>query len=147
MAQHDHLPGRFERVYLEHHVPRYAVLLTGALIAAFVLAFTVAFGRAPGAGGETGGFRLGLDAVVHFADFTLLRGLAAVNLALIRSRQARSALKRRFEVAGVPWPRVPAVAVVSPLVMVANVRLASPVLGVVALDVVALVRGFVRDTG
>ncbi|MEF8851839.1 MAG: APC family permease [Haloarculaceae archaeon] len=138
MAQHDHLPERFERVHPRHHVPHYAVLLTGALIAAFILVFTVALARSPG-------FHPGLDAMAHFADFMLLSGLVAVNVALVRSRRKYPDRERPFEVPGVPW--VPEVAVLSNLALLANVRGESLLLGLFALAVGAVVRAVVVDTG
>jgi APA family basic amino acid/polyamine antiporter len=146
MARHGHLPGRFERIHTRHHVPHYAVFLTGVFIAAFLVVFTAGLARPPGPGSEGApGLHLGLDAIAHFADFMLLSGLAAVNVALVRSRRKYPDRERPFEVPGVPW--VPGVAVLSNLALLANVRSESLLLGLFALAVGAVVRAVVVDTG
>lgn len=143
MADRGHLPARFGRIHPRSHVPHNAVLLTGGLIITFVLVFTVVLG---GPSAETMVPMipsLGLDAVAHFADFMLLGGLAVVNVALILSRRRYPDRTRLFEVPGVPY--VPAVAIVSNLLLLANVELPSLVLGVVALLIGAVLRVTVLD--
>ena len=48
------------------------------------------------------GVHLGIETLAHFADFMLLGGLVAVNLALIQSHRKHPKLERGFRMPGVP---------------------------------------------
>ncbi|WP_435346074.1 amino acid permease [Haloarchaeobius sp. HRN-SO-5] len=156
MSRRDHLPRQFEDLHDSLNTPWASVLFTGTLILLFIGLFSVLL-RASGEGahhaksafetffpalasGEGGSSRplveavtqpqLGISAIAHFADFMLLTGLIAVNVAVVRSRRTNQDLDRRFTVPLVPW--VPIVAVLANLVLVGNIPLDIVVFGLVA---------------
>lgn len=129
MARRRHLPRQFEDLHPSLNTPWKAVLLTGALILFYIVVFSIFLGSAPGQ--ETGGgLHLGIEALAHFADFMLLGGLVAVNVALIQSRRKHPDLERGFRMPGVPW--LPAFAILATLALLLNVEPSALVLGLIA---------------
>ena len=130
MSRRKHLPDRFQNLHPGFGTPYWSVVLTGGFIVMFIWFFTILF---PGEAAYHLGpvnFHFGIEAIAHFADFMLLSGLIAVNIAIIFSRRKRPDIERPFKVPGVPW--VPIVAVIANLVLLVNVEPSAFVLGVLA---------------
>ncbi len=130
MSRREHLPDRFQSLHDSFGTPYWSVLLTGGLIVLFVLFFTVAFPSEEGYHLGPVNFHFGIEAIAHFADFMLLFGLIAVNIAIVSSRRKRPDIDRPFKVPGVPW--VPILAVIANLVLLVNVEPSAFILGVLA---------------
>mgnify|MGYP000291900656 CR=1 FL=1 len=145
MSRRDHLPGRFEDLHDSFGTPYWSVLLTGGLILVFIFFFTVVFPTEAAHHLGPIEFHFGVEAIAHFADFMLLTGLIAVNVAIVSSRRRSPDLERPFTVPGVPY--VPIVAVLANLVLLVNVEPSAFVLGVAAeLIGVAVWFGFIGRT-
>ncbi len=142
MARRGHLPAWFGRLHSRTNTPYAAVLLTVAFIAGFVVLFTVLFGGAASTLGF--GTPLGLAALAHFADFMLLSGLVAVNVALVGSRWNEPDRERGFRVPLVPL--VPALAVLSNLLLLIGLELDATLLGAGTLSAAAVVGWLAVDT-
>ena len=132
MSRRDHLPEQFGDLSERFNTPYMAVFFTGGLILFYILVFSVLFGRPPGAesGSTLFGIHLGLHSIAHFADFMLLTGLIFVNVALVQSRRKHTDLDRDFTVPLVPW--IPAIAILSNLVLLFNVETKALILGLIA---------------
>ena len=135
MARRGHLPAWFGTLHSRTNTPYGSVLLTVSFIAGFVVLFTVLLGGPVGtAGNKT---PLGLETLAHFANFMLLSGLIAVNVALVGSRWKDPDIDRGFRVPLVPL--VPALAVLANLLLLVGLELDATLLGIGTLTTAAMV--------